>query len=438
MITPVDINTGIKKPGINHVIKVQKCFLPGNCIFIVFLLFTVFISDLSAQTFEEARNLAFNGDRLKARQICKHILSQGFNSDVALLMGRTYAWDGYYDSARVVLNDVLIQKPGNEEALDALSDVEYWAENYEKAVEYCNLALKNDSAAEKFVLKKAKILHSNEKFDEAVFVLEEFIKKKPGNSEFIIKLKEYRPDAMKNSIRLSSTVDFFDEDFNRDPWQITAFSFGRKTKLGSVVARVNYANRFGEKGFQYEIDAWPKISENNYGYLNYGYSQASFFPDHRFGAELYHNFPKAFEGSIGMRLLSFSKSNVDIYTATIGKYVGNYWLSLRSYITPDSVGTSVSGALQARRYFSDPEDYLGIRIGYGISPDENLNRRIDSEQAISEKVLKLKTRSIRAEFNHIFNHIWILNVGAVLGNEELETGTYSGYYTFDISILRLF
>jgi len=133
-----------------------------------------------------------------------------------------------------------------------------------------------------------------------------------------------------------------------------------------------------------------------------------------------------------MRFLGFGTSNVDIYTATIGKYIGNYWLSLRSYVTPDSTGTSVSGYITARRYFSDPEDYIGLRIGYGVSPDDNRN------PLVSEKVLTVKTRSIRAEFNHLFKRIWILNMGATLGGEELEPGAYSGYYTFDISVLRYF
>lgn len=401
-------------------------------VLLTLLLVAALVSNVAAQTFEEARNLAFNGERAKARSICRQILSQGFNSDVALLLGRTYAWDGNYDSARVVLTDVLVQKPGNEEALDALSDVEYWAGNYEKAIEYCDEALKNDSSPEKFVLKKAKILHSSEKYEAAVFVLEEFLKKNPGQAEFIRKLSEYRPDAMKNSIRLSYTVDFFDNDFNRDPWQVSALSYGRKTKMGAVIARVNLANRFGEKGFQFEMDAYPKISENNYGYLNYGYSQNTLFPKNRFGAELYHNFPKAYEGSIGMRLLSFSTSDVDIYTATFGKYIGNYWVSLRSFVTPGTEGTSVSGFMMVRRYYTDPENYIGMRVGFGVSPDDSRNR-IGSEQ-----LLTVKTRSVRAEFNRIFRRVWILNTGAVLGSEELEPETFSGYYTFDISILRLF
>lgn len=395
---------------------------------IVFSLVMVLSVGAQVQTFQQARQYAFNGQREKAREICRAILANEFNSDVALLLGRTYSWDGEYDSARVVFNEVLRQRPENMEVLSAFADVEYWSENYEKAVEYCDMALQKDSTDEDFILKKARILYSSENFEEAVKTLEDHLKVNSGNGEIIKKIKEYRLDLLKNQIKLAYTIDWFDDGFNRDPWQITSLSYSRKTKIGSVIARVNYSNRFGSTGYQYEFDAYPKILEDSYLYVNYGYSQSFLFPKNRFGFEWYQNFPNAFEGSLGLRLLFFNSTPVDIYTATLGKYVGNYWLSLRTFVTPDKTeGTSVSGLMQVRRYFSDPEDYLGLRIGYGVSPDDNLYQN-----------LSLKKRSIRLEFNHIFNHLWIFNTGGVIGQEMNEPGKYLGYYTFDFSIARLF
>jgi len=399
---------------------------------LVILLVTGTAGILQAQTFDEARNYAFNGEREKARDICRQILAEGFNSDVALLMGRTYAWDGMYDSARVVLQDVLVQRPENMEAYDALSDVEFWADNNAQAIEYCNAALKLEPESPKFAMKKARILYSDEQYNEAVDVLETYLHENPGEPDFLLKLKEYRLDAMKNKIRVVYTYDSFDSDFNRDPWHFLALSYGRKTKLGSVIARLNYANRFDSNGLQFEVDAYPKIGENNYAYVNYGYSSDALFPGNRFGFELYHNFPKAWEGSIGMRYLDFSSSGVDIYTATLGKYVGNYWISLRSYVTPDTDGTSVSGALSVRRYFADSENYLGLKLSYGVSPDDN-RKPIDTE-----KNLTLKTRSVRAEYNRLIKKIWIVSAGFNVGSEQLEPGNYSGYYSFDIGFSRLF
>jgi YaiO family outer membrane protein len=209
-------------------------------------------------------------------------------------------------------------------------------------------------------------------------------------------------------------------------------SYGRKTSVGTIIGRINWAERFGSKGLQYELDGYPAISENNYAYLNFGYSSLSIFPKLRAGAEWYHSFPKAFEGSLGMRALHFTNSDTYMITGTVGKYVGNYWISLRSFVSPSSTGTSVSGSIQARRYFSDPEDYIGLKLGYGISPDDR------SRGDGSSTYLTMKSQSVRVEYNHIFNRIWTTNIGASVSNEEFPTIGYVVNYTFDIGIGRFF
>jgi YaiO family outer membrane protein len=399
---------------------------------ITFIVFLTVSNKIEAQSFNEARDFAFTGEREKARSICRQILKQEFNTDAALLLGRTYAWDAKYDSARIVFNEVIIQSPDNMEVLDASADVEYWSENYSKALEYCDLALQKDSTAEEFVLKKAKILNGAEREEEAVSTLKNFIGNNPGHTEAMIKLKEYRLDALKNNIKISYTLDVFEKGFHRDPWHLVALSYGRKTKLGRIETRINYASRFLDNGFQYELDAYPKLGKKDYLYFNYGFSDNTLFPKNRFGLEWYHSFPKAFEGSVGMRMLYFENSTVDIYTATLGKYLGNFWMSLRSFVTPGSDETSVSGSLQVRHYFSDPENYLGLRMGYGISPDDNRNL------FNSGRVFTKKAKYVRLEYNHIFSRLWILKLGSTLGKEERLPEEFVGYYTFDITLSRLF
>ena len=53
---------------------------------LVILLSDGFFLNVSAQSFQEARNLALNGERAKARQMCKALLAQDFDSDVALFL----------------------------------------------------------------------------------------------------------------------------------------------------------------------------------------------------------------------------------------------------------------------------------------------------------------------------------------------------------------
>ena len=127
-----------------------------------------------------------------------------------------------------------------------------------------------------------------------------------------------------------------------------------------MIVRANYANRFREDTAQYEIDAYPRLAKGLYAYVNYGYSSHRFFPKNRVGGELYANLPHGVELSGGFRWLQFESSEVTIYTGTIAKYQGNYWISLRPYITPKSEGTSQSYNLTVRRYFGGPDNYLGV------------------------------------------------------------------------------
>ncbi len=385
-----------------------------------------------AQTYKEAKDLAYKGEREKARALCRIILAKEFDSDVAVLMARTFAWDGKYDSTRVVISEVLKLYPTHWDALDAISDVDYWDSKYPDALKYCDIVLSKDPNDEHFMFKKARILNSMEQYDQSVDILEAILKINPANAEARKKLSTIRLDQMKNRIRLVYTYDFFDKESGKEPWHLAALSYGRKTRIGTVIGRLNWADRFGTKGFQYEMDAYPTISENNYAYLNVGYSAISIFPKVRAGAEWYHSFPKAFEGSLGMRALYFSNSTTYMLTGTVGKYAGNYWISLRSYLIPSSIGTSVSGAIQARRYFTDPENYIGLKLGYGISPDDQ------SHGDGNASYLTMKSQSIRLEYNHLFNRIWTTNIGASLSNDEFPNLGYVRNYTFDIGIGRFF
>ena len=401
---------------------------------------TGFLTLLSAQTFEQAKDCAFNGQRNKARAICRAILAKGFDSDVATLMGRTYAWDKQYDSARVVLQNVIIQNPDNSDALSALADIEYWNDCYPQALEYCNRILENNPENETVLIKKARILNSAKEYNEAANVLENLLHKNSANNDAIRLLDRVRLELMKNKITINYTYDYFDNAaYKKEPWQLVYLQYARKTSLGTIIGRVNYARRFSTSAVQFEADAYPRIGENDYLYLNYGFSDyISVFPDHRGGFEWYHSFPNAFEGSLGGRILHFQGSKrVVIYTGSFGKYLGNYWFSLRPFVTPGGTGTSVSTYMIVRRYFADPENYVGLRLGVGSSPDE---RRLLFNQNQSAN---LKSQSFKIDYNHIFSNRWTLNTGVAIAREQywslselrIKTGNV---FSFELAFAYLF
>ena len=386
----------------------------------------------SDSLYSEARQLAFNGQRAKARSICREILQYKKSySDAWVLIGRTYIWDGKSDSARLAFNEVLSLKPGYYDAIDGLIDVEYKSDNYEACIKQCDIALSFNPNDKNFQIKKAKALIAIPQYDKATAVLKEVIAKDSVNTEAKKLLSDINLATIKNKISLDYTYDYFERRMI-EPWQLAYVQYSRKTSIGSVIGRINYANRFSTKGLQYELDAYPKVSKSSYLYLNLGYSDASIFPHFRSGVELFRSLPSAFEASLGFRYLSFVTSDVFIYTASFGKYIGNYWLSARTFVTPGSIGTSVSGSLTGRKYFADKDNYLGLRVSYGTSPDD----RRDLLTSVS--ILHVKSESVKMEWSKKFNQVWILNIAAIYENEEYYPSLFRYILTGDVTISRSF
>lgn len=165
-----------------------------------------------------------------------------------------------------------------------------------------------------------------------------------------------------------TTLD--DQVAGHDTWKFASASLGYRTSVGPVIARMNYAERFGLVGRQFEADAYPSIADGKYLYLNLGWSDDDLFPQWRSGAEFYTNLPNAYEASIGYRQLRFDGAPVTLFTGTVGKYTGNYWFSARPFVQWKRSGTSLSGSLTARRYFADANEFVGARIGAGSAPPD--------------------------------------------------------------------
>ena len=183
------------------------------------------------------------------------------------------------------------------------------------------------------------------------------------------------PEVHPEVPRLTTVgVDYSRTSFQQglDPWQLASLSLGRRTQHGSLIGRVNYANRFGGSGSQVEVDAYPRLTTKSYAYLNVGYSWSGIFPAWRSGGELFTILPQAWEASIGYRQLRFGGAPVTLFTGAVGKYAGDYWFSLRPYVHATATGTSASAGLTSRRYFADGDHYIGGRISYGGTPPDQV------------------------------------------------------------------
>ena len=418
--------------------------------FIFFVLSGLFVIPVSAQIksagdttsletlLNKARQLAYNNGRAEARKICFQILNRDSTYwDAAVLLGRTYSWDSKYDSSRIALNKVIVKKPGYYDALEAIIDNELSDDKYLSAIKYADEGLLYLPDNEMFLFKKARALNKSGKTKESTALLSRILQINSSNKEAAKLLLDIKRAGRVNKFTMSYSTDIFN---GSTPWNFASASIGRKTAhFGSVILRYNFANRFGNNGHQAEIDAYPAICKGIYVYFNAGVSNKKNFPFSRLSIEPYFKLPKSFEASIGIRYMNFDanrifaldSNKVIIYTGTIGKYFGSYWISVRPYFTKGTDAWSKSASLTVRRYFGDEDSYISLNLGTGMSPDEQ-------QYAFNPDLKFLKSNKISLDYQQKIAYRFIINCGAGYAQEEVRTGVKRSRYSLGVSVSVLF
>jgi len=368
--------------------------------------------------------------------------------DIKVFLARTYAWDGERKKAITLLNEVLENDPKHTDCLLALCDIYYWDDNYDKSLATAERGQGYYPSNPDFRYKKARILKARGKLTEASAIIQSILAIRPGHKDALSMASALDTTFKKNSFALGGTVDRFSDRVFSPGTDTILYSYvqiGRVTPLGALQARVNWTTRNNSTGHQYEIDFYPSIIKGVYAFLNYGFSNRDWFPDHRLGAEFYISLPRSFECSIGARhlvfgpKLAFDSTSVTIYTATLAKYVGNFWLSARTNITPSVKANTFSRSLQlrGRYYLGDAgQTYIGLWTSIGFSPNESqITSQVDQFQLTPNEVYFLKAQRAVIEFQKTWprssflkfskSH-WISFTGGI-NNQELS---YSpGEYT---------
>lgn len=362
-----------------------------------------------------ARSLAFDGQREIARDTLNQILTKYPEySDVRSLLASTYSWDGKYEEARKHFNTITSVERENKEVWVATIKNEFYAENYYIALGLANKALLFLTEDEDIQLLRTRALENlNKEEKEAVDTV-------VAASKNIVESK-----TQLNHISISNSIDIFDIVYA--PMVYSSVSYSRQTSAGSIIPKINYANRFETHGLQYELDFYPKLSKTFYAYLNYGYSNAPIFPDHRVGAELYTNLPNAFETSFGVRYLDFTTTKATVFTGSLGLYRGNYYFSLRPYVTPQDNGDfSLSGGLLARKYLKDGDNYLGLNAGMGYSPE--LKQFREGDELLAETLLFIESQRLAIEYQFtgkVSPNSYNVNLGVTRQELVFDSGNFA-------------
>lgn len=350
-------------------------------------------------------------------------------SDVRIMLGRVYTWSGFQDSARTQFQTVFQKDPSNKEAFNASFDLEYWNGNSARALELANEAIVFYPTSEEFITKKAKALNSLKRAPEAISLTQDFVNQNPGNKLVGDLLESLKNANLKNEISYGYTFSSFDKRF-AEPWHMASISYGRVTPIATLNFQINYANRFDKNGVEFETTSYPGITKGLYAYVGAAFSNSSIFSRHRLGLSLYKSLPYSFEAEGGIRYLKFDASTI-LYVVGFGRYFGNSFIGLRSYIGPGDGQFSKSFNLYSRFYLSDDRnDYFGISGGTGFSPDDRA-RNIDVNRNL--KSLKAGIEYSRNLTKHI-----VVSASTSFINEEFRTETFGNQFTIGGGIKHRF
>jgi YaiO family outer membrane protein len=131
------------------------------------------------------------------------------------------------------------------------------------------------------------------------------------------------------------------------------------------------------------------------------------------------------------RIFALDSNKVIIYTGTIGKYFGSYWISVRPYFTKGTDAWSKSASLTVRRYFGNEDSYISLNLGSGMSPDEQ-------QYAFNPDLKFLKSNKISLDYQQKIAYRFIINCGAGYAQEEVRTGVKRSRYSLGVSVSVLF
>ncbi len=413
------------------------------------------VSFEDGELFKEAYDLAYEGKHKSANKLLSQKLTkERENLEARFLLARTYSWSGEFEKARQEFNVIISKEKNKSDYWAAAVKNELYAKSYSVALGLANKALiyivddKELLRLKKLALEGiANIQYSTQGWhntdSEVSKKNERKAKRKKGKSKETAELEgtdgqkdaqdkvaEKEPEKHRVGIRNAFTV--FNERF--DPIVFSSLSYGYKTKIGRLIPKINYNNRNGVHGLQYDIDFYPKIFKKVYAYLNYGYSNSPIFPKQKFGGDMYWNLPKGIELSGGGRYIKTASRNVTAITNSLGYYKGNYYFSLRSFVSPrDNNLWNVSGNLLVRKYLRDGENFVGVSGGVGFTPE--LQQVFSGQTLLAETLFFVGSQRLNFEYQFTPKkspNIYRANIG--VRRQEIASNLGNYFWAFSAGL----
>ena len=378
----------------------------------------------------EVRDLALDGKLLEAEKEAITLLNDfPAYGDAWILLARIYGWQQKYETAAEILDSIIIHDSDNMDALSARLDLAYWRDEQSLAVEIVDLILSDPDILE-IHRKKESVILAMEQQDIANTGLSSSSDSISNSSEAEIKSYEAE-NFRKTDLRAGYYFDNFKEPYSRF-WQVWQIGAAHDLAFGKVLAGINAGNLhtisepvINATEFQFEAEAYTKISQADYAWLSYAYSPGKYFPSHRIFAEYWHKLHESWVVSTGLSYYYFNR-NIFILSFSGEKYYNNYWFSSKVYFYFKDQGTTTSLYINARKYLNDT-DYFQLTAGTGTAPDEPF----DIEIALG----RLSASTIKVAYFTCLTKIIALRAGIGYSREEYAESMQRNRFDGSLSLI---
>lgn len=294
------------------------------------------------------------------------------NLDINFYLGLIYQREEKWALAANQFQTILNIEPSYPEARHALIKTLFAMHNYQRAIEIAEEGLYNPQKRPQLLCDIATAQFAMNNFQDALNTL----KTVPDFNNNVTANELYNEINIATNYRYTSymqtglSTSLIEVKNPNQAWTLSSVYAQYHTPKGTIGLAVNYQTRPNLDAPQFEIYALPQFTKNNYASLAYAHANnPTLFANQYIYAEDYQTLPYDFVISAGDTYRRLPLSYLNAYTASIAKYIGNYYIQVRpTYYVPSSGPTSLLYTLTAQKYFSAME-YIGFIISEGTAPD---------------------------------------------------------------------
>jgi YaiO family outer membrane protein len=395
----------------------------------------------------EASRIAQEGDFTKARGICLDVLRvQPDNYSANLLLGNILGWEQKYGEAVAVLEPLMKVAFDSKDVINALIDIEMWAENYENAGAWVSYGLRIYPGDPDLTFKKAVLYQRSGELTKATETFGALLAANPGNKEYLKAFYSVRGPLHINGVSAEYTHSQYKLPVVQN-WNMFSLKYYKSTKAASMIGTIN-AGFVGndtikfnkDAGLQFEFDFYPIFpKQKRYFHLNLGLSPSAIFARQRLGANIYNELGAGWELSGGINYMRFRNaadtSSVFMFNAGIAKYYKTFMGSFNVVLSPINQKISQGYQITLRKYLLTPEDWIQVSLGTGMFPDNPLYYLNDPNYNPNQMLSSL---NVIFAARYRLSERWIGRIFAGYSQEEYRQSFFRSSPILNLALIYLF